>query len=219
MQCRQMSASGSDGGMPCEMTTCPAPADHGITFQRGDAPLVQACWKNVIDTTLSTVLGGTPPTMLGRIGQQAGYLLTKFGATSAGQRLAGTTVSTVEHLMAALSGAAISNANIKLSADEVPIMDGSCRDFAECFAMPSVLRAIPHSRARHVLLRRQVSVAAGGRLVSLTPWSDADQEQQHARQKHLLIEVHVDYGCNMSSGAQTFAMERSELQKKAGIDC
>ena len=41
----------------------------------------------------------------------------------------GTSIGTVEHLMAALAGAEIDNAIIELDGPEVPIMDGSSAPF------------------------------------------------------------------------------------------
>ena len=45
----------------------------------------------------------------------------------------GVKVSTVEHLLAALYIAGIDNALIEIDCDELPIMDGSARNFLEVF--------------------------------------------------------------------------------------
>ena len=45
----------------------------------------------------------------------------------------GTKVSTVEHLLAALYVCEIDNAIIEIDSEEVPIMDGSAKDFIEAF--------------------------------------------------------------------------------------
>jgi len=59
----------------------------------------------------------------------------------------GTTIATVEHLMAALWGAGIDNATIELDGPEVPIMDGSSEPFVfliECAGVvPQELTAPP----------------------------------------------------------------------------
>ena len=43
----------------------------------------------------------------------------------------GTKVSTIEHLMGALFGLGIDNALIEIDNEEVPILDGSAKDFIE----------------------------------------------------------------------------------------
>ncbi len=125
---------GLHSGDACELTISPAPANHGITFQRPPAPPVRATFGSVIDTTLSTVLASAPPAPLGRRAQRAGYLLSRLGIP-AGSWLAGSTVATVEHLMAALSGAGIHNAAVSMTGGEVPVMDGSARCVCVCLCV------------------------------------------------------------------------------------
>lgn len=81
----------------------PAPANNGIRFFRSDLSSshhVQAIMDKVIDTRLATTIGDKT-----------------------------ITVSTTEHLMAALFGYGIDNADIELDGIEVPIMDGSAGPF------------------------------------------------------------------------------------------
>lgn len=90
-------------GKKVYLTLRPAPANNGIIFRRVDLePVVEipACPDNVGDTRLSTTL-------------------TRDGVR----------ISTVEHLLSALAGFGIDNAYVDLSADEVPIMDGSAGPF------------------------------------------------------------------------------------------
>ena len=85
------------------LTLRPAPVDTGIVFTRIDLdPIVaiEAKASNVGDTTLSTTL-------------------VKDGVR----------ISTVEHLMSAMSGLGIDNCFVDVSASEVPIMDGSAGPF------------------------------------------------------------------------------------------
>lgn len=85
------------------LTLRPAPVNTGIIFRRIDLdPVIEihARPENVGDTRLSTTL------IKGK-----------------------TRISTVEHLLSALAGFGIDNAYIDLSADEVPIMDGSAGPF------------------------------------------------------------------------------------------
>lgn len=90
-------------GQKVYLTLKPAPVDTGIVFRRVDLePTVEihACAKNVGDTTMSTNL-------------QKGDVR----------------ISTVEHLLSAMAGLGIDNAYVELSAEEVPIMDGSAAPF------------------------------------------------------------------------------------------
>ncbi|MDO6562893.1 UDP-3-O-acyl-N-acetylglucosamine deacetylase [Amphritea sp. 1_MG-2023] len=90
-------------GQKVYLTLKPAPVDTGIVFRRVDLdPVVEihACAKNVGDTTLSTNL-------------QKGDVR----------------VSTIEHLLSAMAGLGIDNIIVELSAEEVPIMDGSAAPF------------------------------------------------------------------------------------------
>ena len=73
------------------MTLHPAPPDTGVVFRRtGSAVEIRAHWSNTIESPLCTVL-------------------------SNGE---GNTVGTIEHLMAALAGAAVDNAVVELDGRE-----------------------------------------------------------------------------------------------------
>lgn len=87
------------------MTIKPAPADYGIRFIRTDVPgrpVVAAVAENVTDTARSTTI-------------------------SAG----GVSVVTVEHLLSALTGMGIDNAEIEIDNVEVPILDGSAKPYID----------------------------------------------------------------------------------------
>ncbi len=97
------SGIGVHSGKTVNLSIHPAPANHGIRFIRTDLPGrpgVSANFKNVVDTSLATVIGAE-----------------------------GCIVSTVEHLMAGLTGMSIDNAVVEVDAYELPIMDGSAGPF------------------------------------------------------------------------------------------
>jgi UDP-3-O-[3-hydroxymyristoyl] N-acetylglucosamine deacetylase len=98
---------GLHGGQRVELTLRPAPVDHGIVFRRVDLPepaLIRVDAASVTDTRLASTLsaGGVP------------------GAPR---------VNTVEHLMSACAGLGIDNLLIDITAEEVPILDGSAASF------------------------------------------------------------------------------------------
>ena len=95
---------GLHSGDTVYMTLRPAPENHGIQFKRVDVDppaLIRANAESVSQTTLSTCLSSPN----------------------------GIQVSTVEHLLSALSGMGIDNALVECNAPELPIMDGSASPF------------------------------------------------------------------------------------------
>jgi len=98
-----ISGKGLHTGCAVSITLQPAPANHGIVFQRIDLdekPTVKAHVLNVTDTSRSTNLHEN-----------------------------GVNVKTVEHLLAAFAGMNIDNLLIQIDAEEIPIMDGSAIPF------------------------------------------------------------------------------------------
>jgi UDP-3-O-[3-hydroxymyristoyl] N-acetylglucosamine deacetylase/3-hydroxyacyl-[acyl-carrier-protein] dehydratase len=92
-------------GRVAKMTVCPAPADSGIRFVRtdiGEDAVVEALAENVSNTARSTTI-------------------SKGDAS----------VSTIEHIMSALTGMGVDNALIKIDNIEVPILDGSAKPYIE----------------------------------------------------------------------------------------
>jgi UDP-3-O-[3-hydroxymyristoyl] N-acetylglucosamine deacetylase/3-hydroxyacyl-[acyl-carrier-protein] dehydratase len=101
----RISGVGIHTGETVDMTLKPAEPNSGIVFKRTDlpgAPSVKADVDNVVETTRSTTIEAN-----------------------------GARVSTIEHLMAALTGNRIDNALIEITGQEVPILDGSSAPFVE----------------------------------------------------------------------------------------
>ena len=97
---------GLHSGKQVELKLKPAEIDNGIKFIRTDKiknNVINAVWSNVTETVLSTTISNK----------------------------GGLKISTIEHLMSALSGLHIDNLNIYINAPEVPIMDGSSRPFVD----------------------------------------------------------------------------------------
>ena len=98
---------GVHGGQRVEMTLRPAPPDTGVIFRRVDLPTavdIQARAHAVCDTRLATTL-------------------------SAAGDPGGPKVKTVEHLLSACSGLGLDNLIVDITAEEVPILDGSAASF------------------------------------------------------------------------------------------
>jgi UDP-3-O-[3-hydroxymyristoyl] N-acetylglucosamine deacetylase len=80
----------------------------------------------------------------------------------------GVTLSTVEHLLAALRGAGVDNAYIAVDNLELPIMDGSAEAFTELIETARVVEQPAERRALRV--KKRVSVAEGNRRMSVEPF-------------------------------------------------
>lgn len=100
-----LTGKGLHTGAMVEATVMPAPEGHGYKFQRTDLegePVIDALAENVVSTQRGTVIAR------GEI-----------------------SVSTIEHLMAALYASGVDNALIRVNAPEVPILDGSSKLWLE----------------------------------------------------------------------------------------
>ena len=100
----QFKGVGLHNGKKVNMKLVPASPNHGIVFKRTDLKtknLIPAVFSNVSKAVLCT------------------NIQNEFGVT----------VSTIEHLMGALYGEEIDNLLVEIDSSEVPIMDGSAKEF------------------------------------------------------------------------------------------
>lgn len=130
-------------GMPVTLVVHPAKAGTGIVFRRTDVPgdtaELPALWDHVEVSPLNTRLKND----------------------------AGVTVSTIEHLMAALSGCGVHNALVELDGPEVPILDGSSAAFVRGFVGAGLTRQMTPLRAIEVV--KEVVVEEGDAYARLIP--------------------------------------------------
>ena len=124
---------GLHSGQRVELTLRPAAPDTGIVFRRVDLP-------QPVDIAVS-----------------AGAVTdTRMASTiSAGQ----AKVFTVEHLMSACAGLGLDNLYIDITAEEVPILDGSASSFV--FLLQSAGIALQDAPKRFVRILREVKVSEG----------------------------------------------------------
>ena len=134
---------GLHSGAPVRLVVRPAPEDHGIWFRRTDVigrdPMVPALWNAVTPSRLCTVI----------------------------ENAAGVSVSTIEHIMAALAGSGVHNALIDIDGPEVPILDGSAVPFVAGFLTAGLDELDAPVRAVRVL--RPVEVREGDAVARLDP--------------------------------------------------
>lgn len=134
---------GLHSGTPVRMVVRPASADYGIWFRRVDVldrdAMIPARWDAVVPSRLCTLV----------------------------ENAAGVSVSTIEHVMAALAGSAIHNALIEIDGPEVPILDGSAVPFVEVFLERGLREQAVPVRAIRVL--KTVEVQDGEATARLEP--------------------------------------------------
>ncbi|GIT90410.1 UDP-3-O-acyl-N-acetylglucosamine deacetylase [Jannaschia pagri] len=138
----RLSGVGLHSGAAARVSIHPAGAHHGIWFRRTDVArdgMIAARHSAVQASPLCTLLVNE----------------------------AGVSVSTVEHIMAALAGCGILNAMVEVDGPEVPILDGSAADFVRAILAVGVRRLDAPVHAIEVL--RRVSVQDGDRFATLEP--------------------------------------------------
>ncbi len=155
-------------GKRVSMTILPAKENIGINFVRKDVEpkcsVIPAHWDHVVSTHLSTTLANSD----------------------------GVSVSTVEHVLAALRANGVDNAIIEIGGPEVPIMDGSCMPFVSVFeAVGLTTQATPR---KLIYVKKPVKVRLADRFAMLMP-------SETAR-----VSVRIDFK-NKLVGFQTFSVD------------
>lgn len=98
-----VTGTGLHSGEPVNLEFHPQPIDTGVVFERSDIP-------------------GSAPI-------PASAFLVQDTMMSSNLVFGGTRVGTVEHLLSAIAGLGVDNLLIRVSASEIPIMDGSAAPF------------------------------------------------------------------------------------------
>tara|TARA_B110000211_G_C14069643_1_gene549336 strand:- start:98 stop:1024 length:927 start_codon:yes stop_codon:yes gene_type:complete len=133
---------GLHSGRISKIRVLPGQEDQGISFKRIDLKennLIVAKYYNVSSAKLCTTL------------------INEHGAK----------VSTVEHLLAALYISEIDNAIIEIDNEEVPIMDGSAKDFLDILAKIKT-RTLTKKR-KYLKILDNVELKDGERKISIEP--------------------------------------------------
>ena len=129
-------------GLMIDAEFCPAPEGHGYKIQRTDLegePVIDAVAENVIATQRGT-----------------------------GVAKGDIKISTIEHALAALYAAGIDNCLIKVNAPEIPILDGSAKEYCEKIAEVGVKEQAMEKD--YYIVRQKIEVrdeATGASLVVL----------------------------------------------------
>jgi UDP-3-O-[3-hydroxymyristoyl] N-acetylglucosamine deacetylase len=133
---------GLHSGKASSVNVIPAKEDEGIVFKRIDLKKnneIKANFKNVTSAKLCTTLENNH----------------------------GVKVSTVEHLLAALYIVGIDNAIIEIDNEEVPIMDGSSRDFINAFEKNDLVNQT--KKRKYLKISSKIELIDGKRRISIEP--------------------------------------------------
>ena len=133
---------GLHSGIEVSMQLYPAETDYGIKFIRNDLTennIIDALWSNVSNTKLSTTISNQN----------------------------GVSVSTIEHLMSALSGLHIDNIKIEIDGPEVPIMDGSSIKFVDLINSASVKNL--NKKRKIIKVKKNIKIENENSSVELKP--------------------------------------------------
>lgn len=143
-------------GVQAHLDIIPASTDSGIRFIRtdlGEDAVIEALAENVSSTARSTTISQN-----------------------------GASVSTVEHLLSALTGMGVDNAVIRIDGPEVPILDGSARPYVEAISRAGLEEQ--ESERKYITLDHEIEVKdeQSGSYIRISP-SDCTS-----------IDITVDFG-------------------------
>ena len=137
---------GLHSGLNAEVKIIPAAENYGIVFKRTDLDknnTIKSNFKNVSSAKLCTTL----------------------------QNDSNVTVSTVEHLLAALYITGVDNALSEINNSEVPIMDGSSKEFVETINKTGV--KILKAKRKYLKILRKFEFKDNEKTISIEPSSDS----------------------------------------------
>jgi len=129
-------------GLNVNICIKPAEPNFGIVFKRIDYKinnLIYPNFMNVTNTSLNTTIEN------------------EFGVK----------VSTIEHLMGALFGLGIDNALIEIDNEEVPILDGSAKEFIEKIINSGFM--ISDAPIKIIKINKEITYTDGDRFISIQP--------------------------------------------------
>ena len=159
------SGVGVHNGRAASMCIEPAEVDTGIVFHRTDLDnnnIIKAIIDNVTDSRLCTKIKNS----------------------------SGIFVSTIEHLMAALSALSIDNAVVKINSSELPALDGSSQEYVKKIMGAGI--KTQNRRKKIFKVIKKVEVRSGDRFISIIP------------SKSLSVNISINYPDTIIGHSQYF---------------
>ncbi len=133
---------GLHSGLVANLIVKPAAPNSGITFVRvdykGKEKIIQAHISNALPAKLCTTISNKH-----------------------------VSISTIEHLMSALSGMSIDNAVVEVDSQELPILDGSSKEFA--VAIQDVGTTVQSSEKKYIKILKKIIVKDKDKFISIEP--------------------------------------------------
>ncbi len=129
-------------GLNVNVCIKPAEPNFGIVFKRVDLKnnsLVYPNFMNVTNTSLNTTIEN------------------EFGVK----------VSTIEHLMGALFGLGIDNVLIEIDNEEIPILDGSAKEFIQKIILAGI--RVSETPIKIIKINKEIKYSEGERSISIKP--------------------------------------------------
>ena len=184
-------------GLNVNVCIKPAQINFGIVFKRTDIKtnnLVYPNFMNVTNTSLNTTVEN------------------EFGIK----------VSTIEHLMGALFGLGIDNALIEIDNEEVPILDGSAREFIEKIITAGF--QVSDAPIKIIKINKEIKYSDGDRYISIMPSTlslDIDFELKYKNKiignQRNIVKVYEDDLTDVYNSRTYCLFEDIELIKKNGL--
>jgi len=184
-------------GLKVNICIKPAEPNFGIIFKRIDLKnnnLVYPNFMNVTNTSLNTTIEN------------------EFGVK----------VSTIEHLMGALFGLGIDNALIEIDNEEVPILDGSAKEFIEKILLSGLI--ISESPIKIIKINKKIEFGEGQRFISIEPSTlslDIDFELKYKNEiignQRNKVKVYEDDLTSIFNSRTFCLFEDIEFIKKNGL--
>ncbi|MFQ5428056.1 MAG: UDP-3-O-acyl-N-acetylglucosamine deacetylase [Thermodesulfobacteriota bacterium] len=135
------SGVGLHTGCDVRVRLLPAEEDSGVRFIRKDLPgfpSIKADGANVVNTNYATTLGA-----------------------------GGVTVSTVEHILAALYGLGVDNVDVEVYGSEIPILDGSAGEFIKKIEAAGLIYLM--AEREYLVVKSPIKVSDGDKYLMLLP--------------------------------------------------
>ena len=174
-----------------------AEPNFGIVFKRVDLKnnnLIYPNFSNVTNTSLNTTI----------------------------ENEYGVKISTIEHLMGALFGLGIDNALIEIDNEEVPILDGSAKEFIEKIKLAGI--KISDAPIKIIKVNREINYSDGERFISIKPSTlslEIDFELKYKNQiignQRNKVKVYEDDLSDIYNSRTYCLYEDIELIKKNGL--
>ena len=184
-------------GQQSQITIYPGEANEGIIFKRTDLKennLIEANFQNVSSAKLCTTL----------------------------ENKNGIKVSTVEHLLAAFYISGIDNALVEINCEEVPIMDGSAKEFLRILSSAEITTL--SEKRKYLKILKKLELVDGKRKISIEPNNHSlevdfqlDYENRLIGKQKNIVDFQKDDLKDVSVSRTFCLFEDIEKIKKAGL--